>query len=262
MNAKQAESAPLDLVVLSGWGSEPSIFDAFLSDWSSCFRITKIDYQSVPLPRGNECIEDLKSHLMCALLEQVPRNSILLGWSLGGLVASWIANRLDAKAFIALGWNPCFVQKAGWHHAMSPEVFDDFASAFNANVRQMQMRFIALQSQGSAHASIERKALLANRKDYSDVLALEQSLQYLGLLACDARMEFAQLSCPSLLLFGENDELVPRDVISDIKDLNPLASVRCIPDAAHLPFISQAGEVNRCLHAFLAQQNVLIEEGV
>ncbi|EXJ11631.1 MULTISPECIES: alpha/beta fold hydrolase [Nitrincola] len=262
MSAKQAGNAPLDLVVLSGWGSDPSIFDGFLSRWSSSFRITKIDYQSVPLPSGNESIKDLKLHLIDALLEQVPQKAILLGWSLGGLVASWIADRLQAKALITLGWNPCFVQKVGWHPAMPQDVFQVFSSDFKANVRQMQMRFIALQSQGSVQASKERKALLANRKDYLDAQALEQSLQYLGLLASDARSELVQLNCPSLLLYSEHDALVPLEIMSEVSPLNLQSTVGLIEGSAHLPFISEPEQVNRYLYDFLRQQNLVAEEDV
>ena len=80
-----------DLVLLHGWGLHSPIWKEFAPTLAQHFRVTVID-----LPGYGESKYDPKTakslpKLAEQLLEYAPPQAIWLGWSLGGLIASYLA---------------------------------------------------------------------------------------------------------------------------------------------------------------------------
>ena len=76
-----------DLVLLHGWGFSGSVFDKFIEKYKNSFRITTIDLPG----HGKSKSLDSISSWSKEIAKIIPKNSILIGWSLGGLIAIEIA---------------------------------------------------------------------------------------------------------------------------------------------------------------------------
>lgn len=172
------------------------------------------------------------------LIASSPKDAWWLGWSLGGMLASYVAARRSScvKGLITVSTTPSFVQSADWEKAMSVKAFDQFATLIHDNPQVGMKRFIALQTKGLANNSAIQQQLnqWANDK-VSTALARLGGLRLLRSL--DVRREFEILDLPSLHLLGGKDELVNPSWLDDVSnDFYPLEKY-VFEDGAHQPFM-------------------------
>ncbi|MBT6021836.1 MAG: alpha/beta fold hydrolase, partial [Candidatus Thioglobus sp.] len=100
-----------DLVLLHGWGFNADLFNALIEKYQNQYRITKID-----LP-GHGRSKDVAGGIdeWCdEIIKILPKNPILLGWSLGGLLAINIATKIQLSRLILIASSPNFVQNKNW----------------------------------------------------------------------------------------------------------------------------------------------------
>lgn len=236
--ADDPDAAP-DLVLLHGWGLHAIAFDDIMPDLLAQFRVTVIDLPGMgqsPLPAG-----DYDLAFLCAQIEPLlPPRCHLLGWSLGGLVALSLASRSpeQVQSVVAVATNPRFIQGDDWVTAMPAEILAKFREVFEEDVEGTLIRFLALNCKGAD-----------TMRD--DVRKLKEILYFCGLPArralaggldilasTDLRQTLAGLGQPTLMLFGENDNIVPAAVAVEVEKLNPEVTVAVQQGVAHVPFIS------------------------
>ena len=113
-----------DLVLLHGWGFNADLFNDFIERYQDQYRITKID-----LPghgRSPEVLGGIDE--WCAeIIKILPSNPILLGWSLGGLLAINIATKIKISQLILLASSPNFVQNERWQFGIDADNFRQFS---------------------------------------------------------------------------------------------------------------------------------------
>ncbi len=165
--------------------------------------------------------------------------SVLVGWSLGGLRAIDLAVSAGArvKAVVLVAASPCFVQRADWSEAMPATQLQEFARRLQRDRVDCLKRFMALQSLGDANAAAVRaglKAVITDAMPGSDVLA--QGLAQLA--SRDLRRELATLDCPVQVILGERDRLIPVTQAQGLEALGQGIHITIMPGAAHLPFLS------------------------
>lgn len=236
IHIKKTQSAKPDLVLLHGWGTSSDIWQPWLPFLTEHYSITCIDLPGLGLSTVSDSENYSLQSVVSALADKVPDNSILLGWSLGGMLAIALAQKLQLriKALVTIACNPCFVQRDDWTEAMSE---DDFA-AFEANlVRQPKKtlsRFFLLQVQNGS----QQKAVLNHLRAVDKNIEHQQLCASLQLLKHDLRQSLGQLGVPSLHFYAEMDQLVPRQVRHLIGAMGINITGLEIPEAGHLPFIS------------------------
>ena len=163
------------------------------------------------------------------IIKVLPDNPILLGWSLGGLLAINIASKTNVSKLILLASTPKFVKDTDWDYGVAAINFKLFSSALKLNLSQGLKRFVSLQTNDktqikSLHQSID--ALPANPD------ALNQGLDIL--LNTDLREQLKQLSIPVHAILGRRDILIPADIVKWYTTQNVSTTVL---DAGHLPFL-------------------------
>ena len=112
------------LVLLHGWAFNSDIFQSLIDKYKAHYRITVID-----LP-GHGRSRDIDGNIesWCnELAKIIPEQSILLGWSLGGLLSTYIASQIEINKLILVAATPCLVNNENWNYGISSEVFDQFA---------------------------------------------------------------------------------------------------------------------------------------
>ena len=228
------------IVLFHGWGVNARSWGpliTYLQQWSSV-EVMTIDY-SVYLAddaidgdqlSGNDRVDRFCDHLY----QLLSARCVLFGWSLGGMLATRIAARYPdtVVGLITLASNAKFVANAQWASAMLPEVFDGFYKALQNNSVKTLRRFMALMVNGDVCAKEQRRYLNAADNTQYDEQRLVNGLQLLR--DCDNRSQFANIDCPTLHCFGENDQLVPIATSERIHALNPRHYCHILSDRGHL----------------------------
>jgi pimeloyl-[acyl-carrier protein] methyl ester esterase len=247
----QTSGTGTDLVLIHGWGLHGGIWDRFVPLLEANFRVTCVD-----LPghgRSDWQGEETLDAMTAAVLAVTPVPAALLGWSLGGLVATRAALMAPDKvtALVTIASTPCFVRKPGWQSAMLPVLLDTFAAELAQDYARTLNRFLALQVRGSNSYGEVLKTLRALLLAHGepDAAALRAGLEVLR--TADLRDSLGGIDCPTLLLMGERDTLVPVNAGHAASELFPNARMEVIEGAGHAPFIAQpevvAGQINNFL---------------
>ena len=226
------------LVLLHGWGSDSRIWQRLLPELNGYFHIQLVDLpgfgESQPL--SSDTVEDYLS----ALLDVLPERCSLLGWSLGGMLATALAGRYPnpINHLLTVASNPVFVKCQVWESAMPGETFDDFCELFRQQPDLCLKRFQGLQCQGD----ITERELVKQLRGLSESPTNEQIQSWQrGLLLLeelDNRPVLSELSIPSLHIFGEEDQLVPASAAEALKNLNSGLKVVSLDGTAHVPQLS------------------------
>jgi len=202
---KTVGSGP-DLVLLHGWGFSSDVFESFINQYKNEYRITLID-----LP-GHGRSDDVDGGIdeWCeAIIDLLPKNTSLLGWSLGGLLAIKIASMISVKHLILAGASPSLTNHKNWQHGIETKVFNRFASDLKQSHSKTLRRFVSLQSKNkdlmkTLYAGIEKYPPSDN--------AMTQGLSIL--LNTDLQDTFKAINAPKSVVLGELDMLVPRSIES------------------------------------------------
>jgi len=247
----QTSGAGPDLILVHGWSLHGGIWDRFLPLLEPHFRITCVD-----LPghgRSDWRGESTLDEMVAAVLSVVPVPAAWLGWSLGGLVATRAALAAPAQvtALVTVASTPCFVRKPGWPSAMLPGVLDTFAAELAQDYEKTLQRFLALQVRGSDNYSEVLKTLRALMLAHGepDEAGLRAGLEVLR--TADLRDVLGDIACPTLLVMGERDTLVPVTSGQAACELFPDAQLEVIAGAGHAPFIARPEMVAGLVNTFL-----------
>lgn len=186
------------------------------------------------------------------LIAEIPANSILLGWSMGGMIAIRIAHELRdrIRAIILLASTPCFVKKDGWPYGVEPSLVEDMAERIKANTSAVLQEFAGLTARGD----IAPRQTLRALKPLLLAGAASPAVLLSGLdilLNADLRKEFSGLGCRMMMISGTGDQLVAPATASACHEIQPLLQPVNINHAGHAPFISGKREVVTAVRNFL-----------
>ena len=138
------------------------------------------------------------------ICKTLPDNAILVGWSLGGALAEAAAHRQPApKALITLATPPKFCRAPQWPYGMPQVRFDGFVNSLKENTHKTQVRFLALNAQGTEKPKGIIRFLAHQQLEASE--ALTHQLLWLDQYDFTA---MNKANCHCLHLFAEHDALV------------------------------------------------------
>jgi pimeloyl-[acyl-carrier protein] methyl ester esterase len=238
-----------DLVLLHGWAMHGGIFDGIIDDLSMRYRVHCVD-----LPGHGRSAAELGSAQLDDLLFQVmpviPVNAIMLGWSLGGLLALKLAQHLSLKALVLVNSSPRFVANATWPHGMEPDVFAQFFSRLQQNMQATVQDFLRLQVRGDDHAQQTLATLKASLLQHpADPQTLQRGLALLR--DADECAAVSSVQVPTLVIAGEYDRITHPEACALLARQLPNAHYALIKRAGHAPFISHRDEFLAEVHDFL-----------
>ena len=237
-----AENTKPTLVLIHGWGLNRAIWQPVAEALAAEYQGLALDLPGYglatffPEPYSLEAITD-------QLAAQIPAQSFVLGWSLGGLVATQLALRYPAKvrSLALVASSPCFLQQQDWP-GMNAQVMQQFAGSLSANLALTVERFLAIQAMGSTTARQDikqlKQAVLSLPLPQAAVLAAGLEI----LATTDLRPMLTKLSMPLYGCFGRLDSLVPVAMTTTLQELVPSAQISVLAKASHAPFISHQPE--------------------
>ncbi|MCS6786762.1 MAG: alpha/beta fold hydrolase [Thiobacillaceae bacterium] len=243
---------PSSLTCLHGWGLGPDVWDDLrtrLPAWAiRTPALPGYDGGALPAPYRPETLAD-------ALARHEPAPGVLLGWSMGGMVAlAWAARAPQTvRGLILVASTPVFVQRADWAAGLAPEVVDAFAAELLADPRATLLRFLALTARAgeAARAVTGRLRALLDRHGHPPATTLAAGLELLR--TADLRPRLAAVRCPVLLVHGGHDALCPPAAAHWLAERLPQARLALHPHAAHAPFLSHPEWFAATVDAFLTE---------
>jgi pimeloyl-ACP methyl ester carboxylesterase len=183
--------------------------------------------------------------------------SAVVGCSLGGRVALELAvhrpdlvERLVVIAPGLTGWDWSDEARAGWADEETAYDAGDFETAAEASVRM----WVDGPSRSSEDVDPAMRAAVTEmvlRSYEMQQGAWEQGAREEEGLGEPVSGRLGEIDCPVLVLVGENDVADMRAIAAHVAETVPGARLERIPDAAHLPSLERADEVNALLLTFL-----------
>jgi len=185
------------------------------------------------------------------LAQQLPAEPcVLVGWSLGGILALAMAVRFPERvaAMALVSATPCFCRQDDWQPGCDEQAFGAFESAISSGSIRSLNRFFALMLHGDglSRSDYNRLAKQAvDREHPTSAAGLNGGLQLLGSL--DSRQSVTDISVPSLILHGEQDSIVSVDSGRWLAASIAGSQLEQFQNCGHAPFLTQPEIFNQLL---------------
>ncbi|MDR1064484.1 MAG: alpha/beta fold hydrolase [Azoarcus sp.] len=243
----------MPMVFLHGWAMTPSIWQpmvAALSGDASEIRTPALPGHGIATAKPRNSL----AAWVEAFAPTLPHNAIIIGWSLGALLALELARaRPRHVACLALiGATPRFVAGADWPHGLDEKTVSDFAQSYTRNPAATLRRFLILQTFGDD----DRNHLLHRLFETACVPHAGQTPQMLAdglriLADTDLRANLAAIEQPVCLIHGDGDALMPPAAAYWLANALPHARLTLLKNRGHVPQISACGECVAAIRAHL-----------
>ncbi len=247
-----AEGAPT-LVFTNSLGTDFRVWDPLLGHLPAGCRLLRHDQRGHGLsdcPPGPYRIEALADDLAALLDEQAVERAVLVGLSVGGMVAQAYAAR-DPGRVAAL------VLCDTAHRIGSAEMWQQRIDALGAGGIEALAPAI-LERWFSAHFREQRPAELAVWRNMLLRTPLEGYVATCAAIRdADLTEAAGSLSMPALCLVGSEDGATPPALVRELAGLLPNARFAEIPDAGHLPSVEAPTLMGRLITDFLKEQKLV-----
>lgn len=228
---------------IHGWAANSRVWHGV------CFRPDAHYYDAPQFPDFN--------HLARSFLDfhnRLPKHqTILVGWSLGGMLALQLAHRFPARVakIILLSSTCCFITRDNYGAGLAPAIVKRLGKKLRQDCRQTQLDFYKLMfSPAEQKAASTFFATLAPLMLKSSPECLAPGLDYL--LSTDLRAILSDITVPCHIIHGSADEICPPAAGRHLAAHLPRAVLHMLPDAGHIPFFTRAADVQmileECLH--------------
>jgi pimeloyl-[acyl-carrier protein] methyl ester esterase len=246
-----SDAAPL--VLLHGWGMNLRVFDGLRAALAEHHRVTAIDlagHGQSPWTAGSSPQQQLAS-----LAAVLPRDAVLVGWSLGGQLALQLAAEpaLAVRQLVLIATSPRFVCADDWPHGLPAATLRQFAAQLTHDAGRTIDDFIELQLRGSADAAAVRAALQDALRLHGDAESAALAAGLALLEGNDLRALARRIEVPVLVITGQYDRVTEAQAGQALAQLLPQAQLLNIRRAGHAPFLSHPGQVAAAMLAFTRQ---------
>ncbi len=232
----------INLVILNGWGFNSEIWFFIIKKLCPYFKLHLIDLPGIG--RNKKLIPINIQQIIEVLNFCMPNNSVYLGWSLGGLIATNFALLYPNKilGLINVASSPCFIKKKNWPGIEKKKLYCFYRDLVQKNHDTINNFLFSQIFQEKKHLKdlnvLTNKLFQSHEKPNQH--AIKKGLEML--LKVDLRSQLPMIRIPFLRIYGSLDTLVPKK-ISNLTDVisNNSSSV-IINQAGHIPFISHKEE--------------------
>lgn len=222
INLTQQGTGPA-LLLLHGWGFDHTIWSSLLPNLTPHYTVYCVD-----LPGFGQTRSMPWDAFKQALLEALSASFTLLGWSMGGLVATRLALERPERIsrLINISSSPYFVAEENWP-GIPLKNLNAFYHQLKTNPKETHQAFIQLQL-GSKSLNITAPVTTPE--------GLKHGLDMLS--AWDFREQLHDLKPPASYIFGRLDSIVPARTLKTLQARHPNFHYELIRTAAHAPFLS------------------------
>lgn len=240
-----------EVVLLHGWGMHAQVWGEFATHLAAFCQVHSVD---LPGYGGSLPCEPYDLDTLAAqVADNLPQRALVLGWSMGGLVAQRLALRMPQRVekLILMAGTPCFSGRADWRHGMADKVLDAFQAQLRGDALTTLRRFLAVQSMGGEDAKAQTQQLrqAVEARPLPSVSTLAAGLDILR--NSDLRADVAQIHQPCCLIHGEADTVVPLGAAQYLHAHLAHSQLHTLAGCAHAPFLSRPAECAAVLRDFV-----------
>ncbi len=241
------------LVLLHEWASSHRIWEAFAHHFAPHFTVYRWDARGhgVHSPRSAASVnlDRMADDLACMLRHFALQQPTIVGHSMGALTL-WAHIGRHGSAHIGrlcfLDQSPKLMTDVDWHLG----IYGDWSPARNAAfITAMQEDFVetvvrlvadglnqaARQRYQNAHPAIARMRTFLGMLDPAPLIAVWPSLG-----AADLRPVLPTITCPTLLIYGEQSNFYPPATGAYVQQAIPGSQLKTYAAADHSPHVGQA----------------------
>lgn len=244
------------IILLHGWGMHGGVFKPLAEHLARDNGVTAVDLPGHGESESYAQFAELSQHsgyLVAQLANLFQDGVTLVGWSMGGLLAQSIAMQYPqyVEKLILLCSTPCFTRRADWSCAIDGKTLQGFAADLVRDYPGTLSRFLSLQFMGAQNQkeTLRRARELAFARPQPRLEMLQQGLQLLE--SSDLRPQLGAIRCPTLIINGERDTLVPPTAGQYLAEKLDDARSVIIKGAGHAPFLSHSNTLNYFLDRFI-----------
>jgi malonyl-CoA O-methyltransferase len=256
--ATQAAEEVLNLVLIHGWGAGSEIWQDWLPLLCQRCNVHLIDLPGFGRSQSNNWSD--KESLLCEIADSLPEKAVVIGFSLGGMLAAQIAVRFPERveALITISSNVSYVERDSWPDAMPQETYQQFYQLVNEKPAIALKRFYGFQVKGASDEKVLLKKIKALCSD-----ATPEEAVLLSALDCLADIDnseaISKINSPALYIFSDKDVLVPVSASKKIESLGIKDSdeVIVLNGAPHVPFISHDERCWSAIESFLERRGLV-----
>lgn len=171
---------------------------------------------------------------------QIDRPAHILGWSLGGLVALYLAARHPQKVAsvcLTAGFAK-FTAADDYPEGLSKPALAKMVGAFEQNYAKHIKQFLQLQLLHTPHSDGLLDKILPDIIRHGAPDALQAALDAVN--RADARAFLPDITQPVLLVYGNKDAITPTRMGEYLNRHLPDSRLEIFNKAAHAPFLSHA----------------------
>jgi pimeloyl-[acyl-carrier protein] methyl ester esterase len=234
------------LVFLNGWAASSAMLDDFKTQLPSNYEFYILD----------DLYQFELAEIVSRIDELMTSDTVLMGWSLGGMLALYYANlnasKNKPKALVLFNSAACFLERNDFTEGVKRADFDELKQVAHAqDARALVRLFGHLLVEGSASYKEDRRFLkrVFNSEALPGWSLLSKGLDYLETL--DLRAILSSIHQPTLFVLGEKDGL-----ISASSNLNVLNNdnfqVAVVSEMGHFPFGIYAEKVASIILGYLS----------
>ncbi len=246
--ATQSIGAGPNIALIHGWGITSVALMPAANLLAERARVTLCDLPGYGANAHRHGDAESFDKITDLLDQSLPKDSFILGWSLGGLIALNLALKRGASCpgVITVCSSPRFTEEISeldhneqiWN-GVEPRLLRAFSWHLKpSNKDAVCDRFLSIQAMGSPSIRHDirqlRLALQAGTKPSYEALKLGLKI----LAETDLREECMNMAAPSLHIFGKSDRLIPRETVSFWNKV-PLAQTVVFEESSHNPFLSE-----------------------
>lgn len=227
------------LLFIPGWGMGASVFAPTIEALGATHT------RSIELPASGLTLNDWAQQISATITP----NSILCGWSLGGMLALELALQRPGviAALVLISTTPRFLADEHWPHGVTPRAFHAFEQLLQNDPPALLRQFITLQCMGDPHPRALARRLAAHPPP-SQNLATGLAILH----DTDLRDTTQHITQPTLLIQGEADHITAPGACHWLQQHLPQARSQLISHAAHALPLSHPRETALAMRAFFA----------
>lgn len=245
------------LVFIHGWCMSGEVWQLQQS-LSTCCRVITCDLRghgrsTVP-DSGMGGFDGYAADLVDLMADLDLQEAVLVGWSLGGqvLLKAYAEVAHQTAGIVLVGTTPRFTAAPHFPHGLPPKEAEGMRLKIRRNLERTLSNF---QRQLFAAGELEDPTLaaivepiLAGVPAPSPAAALD-GLE--ALMTAEMLHEAAAISCPALLIHGEQDPICLPQASAWLAEQIPMSRRLLYPGCGHGPFLSRSERFNHDLQQFV-----------
>ena len=196
------------IIFIPGYNFKSSIWSCMLP-YLKDFQVRLLDFPEVRIFTLKDIIEKLA--------HKIPDDSIIVGWSLGGLIAIYLYKIMPKKCrkLVLVSSTPRFMEDINW----PGHSFDQMKASLNIfnQIVQYPNKSIKVRQYLKEHT----------KTTHENYLLLIKNL--------DGRNIYTNISVPTLNILGDSDAIIP---IKQLVYFSKFHKTIIIPKAGHIPFLT------------------------